>query len=131
VINAGDWIEVAADSEVVHEGDFDPSFFVIVDGAVTVFKNEREIIQLGAGECFGEMGLMGGRKRSATIKSTQALNVLKIRGSVIDRTSVNCQLRFQRNFLNALIERLEIATDQLATREPTCPVGDPPVQSSQ
>ncbi|MGH8596055.1 MAG: serine/threonine-protein kinase, partial [Gammaproteobacteria bacterium] len=116
IVNAAEWIEVPMDQEVLHEGDFDPSFFIIVDGTVGVLKSGREIIQLGPGDCFGEMGLTAGRRRSATIRARQALSAIKIRGSVIDRTSVNCQLRFQRNFLNALVERLEFATDQLASQ---------------
>lgn len=124
IINAAEWIEVTSGHEIIHEGEFDPSFFVIVDGTVVVIKNDNPIIELVSGDCFGEMGLTTGRRRSATIKAKQALSVIKIRSSVIDRTSVNCQLRFQRNFLNALVERLELATDQLANRGPVMTKAD-------
>ncbi|MSR13538.1 MAG: cyclic nucleotide-binding domain-containing protein [Gammaproteobacteria bacterium] len=124
IINAAEWLELPVDREIISEGEFDPSFFVIVDGSVDVIKNGRAIVQLSAGDCFGEMGLTTGRRRSATIRAKQTVHVLKIRSSIIDRTSVNCQLRFQRNFLNALIERLELATDQLANKEPENPAAE-------
>lgn len=118
VVNAAEWIELGAGQEIFHEGNYEPSFYVIVDGVVAVIKGEREIVHLHGGDCFGEMALMSGRNRSASIKTHTATTVIKVRGSVIDRTSMNCQLRFQRNFLTALIERLELATEQLAALEP-------------
>ena len=42
------------------------------------------------------------------------VTVMKLRDSVVERMSVNCQLKFQRQFLNALIERLEHANEHLA-----------------
>ena len=114
LINAAEWFELATDEKIISEGDSEASFFIVVSGEVAVLKSGREIISLKRGDCFGEMGLFSGRLRSATIVSKTAVTVLKLRGSVIDRTSVNCQLRFQRNFLAALIERLETATERLS-----------------
>jgi eukaryotic-like serine/threonine-protein kinase len=113
IVNAAEWSKLPAGHEIVHEGEIDPTFYVIVEGTVAVLKGTRNIIQLRAGDCFGEMALLSGRKRSATIVADSAVTVVKLRGTVIDRTSVNCQLRFQRNFLTALIERLELATEQI------------------
>lgn len=116
VINAADWITVAEGQEVIREGEMDLSFYIVIQGEVAVFKGPREIIRLVRGDCFGEMGMMSRKQRTATIKTIGEVTVLKVRSSVIERTSINCQLRFQRNFLTALIERLEVATEQLITR---------------
>ncbi|MBI4695430.1 MAG: protein kinase [Gammaproteobacteria bacterium] len=114
VINAAEWFKLGPDEKIIGEGESEASFFIVVSGEVVVLKNGREIISLKRGDCFGEMGLVSGRHRSATIVSKTDVTVMKVRGSVIDRTSVNCQLRFQRNFLAALIERLEIATERMS-----------------
>lgn len=114
ILNAGDWIAIEAGDPIIKEGDEDPSFYVLVDGSVSVSKNDREIVVLGAGDCFGEMGIAAGRRRTATIEASTPVTVLKVRSSVIERASINCQLRFQRKFLCTLIERLEYATERIA-----------------
>jgi len=122
IVNAAEWMRIAPGQEIVHEGDIDPTFYVIVDGTVMVRKGGRDIIQLKTGDCFGEMALLTGGQRTATIAADSTVTVIKLRGTVVDRTSVNCQLRFQRNFLAALIERLEIATEQIGAIAPGPPV---------
>lgn len=114
IVTAAEWTEIEPGREIVHEGEIDPTFYVVVDGTVSVLKGQRAIIQLGAGDCFGEMALISGRRRSATIVADLPVTAVKLRASIIDRVSVNCQLKFQRSFLTALIERLEIATEQIS-----------------
>lgn len=114
LINAAEWLRLRQGEEIVREGQADTSFFVLVAGEVAVRKSGNEIVRLYPGDCFGEMGLISRRPRTASIIAITDLTVLRLRDSVIDRTSVNCQLRFQRNFLFALIERLEHATDRIA-----------------
>ena len=114
IVNAGDWHSVDSGLPIIVEGEEDPSFYVLVDGEVSVFKGAREIVKLGQGDCFGEMGIVPGRYRTATIRAASVVTVLKLRSSIIERASINCQLRFQQKFLYALIQRLEYATDKLA-----------------
>jgi serine/threonine protein kinase len=114
IINAGDWLSIEIGQPIIREGEEDPSFFVLVDGDVSVRKGGHEIVKLGPGDCFGEMGIAPGRRRTATIEAATVVTVLQIRSSIIERASINCQLRFQRKFLYTLIERLEYATDQMA-----------------
>ena len=114
LINAAEWLRLKKDEEIVEEGQTDTSFYVLVNGEVSVNKGGREIIRLEPGDCFGEMGMISRRPRTATIIAATEVLVMKLRDSVIDRTSINCQLRFQRQFLIALIERLEHATELIA-----------------
>lgn len=113
IINAGDWVSVDAGDPIIVEGEEDPSFYVLVDGEVTVQKSEHEIVRLGPGDCFGEMGMAAGRRRTATIEAVTPVTTLKVRSPVIERASINCQLRFQRKFLCTLIERLEYTTERI------------------
>lgn len=115
LINAAEWLRLEQGHEIVQEGQADTSFYVLVSGEVAVRKGSREIVRLHPGDCFGEMGLITRRPRTATISAVTDVIAMKLRDSVIDRTSVNCQLRFQRQFLIALIERLEHATERIAT----------------
>lgn len=115
LINAAEWLRLPEGDEILQEGEADTSFYVLVSGEVAVTKSTQAIVRLYPGDCFGEMGLLSGRPRTATISSVTDVTVMKLRDTVVERMSVNCQLNFQRQFLNALIERLEHATSRIAT----------------
>jgi serine/threonine protein kinase len=118
VINAAEWLQIRTGEEIVRAGEKDLSFYILVDGQVAVIKNETEIIKLSTGDCFGEMGMIAKRERTADIVARTDVTVMKVRASVIERTTVNCQLRFQHQCLIALIERLEYATEYISARTP-------------
>jgi len=40
---------------------------------------------------------------------------MKVRASLIERTSLSCQLRFHKVFLNTLVERLSAANQRIPT----------------
>ena len=115
LINAAEWVRLVQDNEIVQEGQAETAFYVLVSGEVVVRKSGREIVRLYPGDCFGEMGLVSRRPRTASIIAVTDITVMKLRDVVIDRTSINCQLKFQRRFLTALIERLEHATERIAS----------------
>ena len=59
---------------IVRKGDRSTELFVIEEGAVGIELPREsgapsEVAQLGAGECFGEMGLLTGEARSATVRA--------------------------------------------------------------
>ncbi|MEQ8496861.1 MAG: serine/threonine-protein kinase, partial [Gammaproteobacteria bacterium] len=114
LINAAEWLRLEAGTEVLREGDSDAAFFIVVSGHAQVLKHDRELVTLHAGDCFGEMGMLSGRRRSATIRALGDFTAMKLRAATVERMSINAQLRFQRCFLTALIERLEVTTERLA-----------------
>lgn len=118
LINAAEWQRVPAATEIMREGQSDTSFCILVNGEVTVRRHDRDIVRLHPGDCFGEMGMLSRRPRTATIVAGSDVTLMKLRDATVDRMSVNCQLRFQRQFLIALIERLDHATDRIATAQP-------------
>lgn len=60
-------LDVAAGATVISEGDQSDRFFVIESGLVTVSHGAQVIRQEGAGEFFGEIGLLRDIPRTATI----------------------------------------------------------------
>lgn len=71
-----------AGTEIVRQGDTSNSFYIIVQGRVEVANRRpggQEIIlgELGPGEWFGEIGLILGRPRSATVRAkTDSVEVM-------------------------------------------------------
>ncbi len=115
LINAGIWQCIPEGENIILEGEVDKSFYVIVEGEVQVSKTGRYLDKLVSGDCFGEMGFISGQKRSATIKALTDVTILKVHAPLIERASVNCQLRFHKLFLNTMIERLCRATDRIVS----------------
>jgi potassium-dependent mechanosensitive channel len=66
-------------SEVIcHEGDPSEEFYIILSGAVEVFseKNHQAIATLREGEFFGEISLLTGTPRTATVRALVVNTVL-------------------------------------------------------
>jgi CRP-like cAMP-binding protein len=74
-------------TELIHEDGADASLFIIVDGEVEVTtgdpKHGKHIATLGPGAFFGEMSLMTGERRSATVRALTDVKVLEITASAI------------------------------------------------
>ena len=82
---------------MIEEGAEGDSMFVLLRGAaqVSVSQNGASIpvARLGAGDCFGEMSLLTGEKRSATVRAAEDCYVMEIdkevMGTVV-RDSPDC-----------------------------------------
>ncbi|HEY3817851.1 MAG TPA: mechanosensitive ion channel family protein [Polyangiaceae bacterium] len=68
---------------VVRKGDASLEMFVVEQGTLAVevpreLKGVAEVAQLGPGECFGEMGLLTGEARSATVRAKTLCDLVVI-----------------------------------------------------
>ncbi|MCP4043799.1 MAG: protein kinase [Gammaproteobacteria bacterium] len=99
---------------IIREGEEDDAFFIITSGTVIVCKNEKELIVLKKGDFFGEISYLIKYKRTATIKAQKNVSVLVLNAETIERTSESCQIRFQKEFIRTLINRLVNTTELLA-----------------
>ena len=106
VVNAGEWLEYAPGQMILGEGDLDESFYVVIEGEVSVLVGGSIMAALRAGDCFGEMAYVAKRPRTVSIRSGTDVTALKISNELLEKTSVFCQLKFTKMFLNTLIGRL-------------------------
>jgi len=60
---------------VIREGDAGHELFLVSDGAVRVERSGGEVARLGPGEFFGELALMSGAPRNATVVAADPLEV--------------------------------------------------------
>ncbi|WP_420263605.1 protein kinase domain-containing protein [Candidatus Magnetominusculus dajiuhuensis] len=114
VIRAGAWELYGVGEQIITEGDIDESFYVIISGDVLVKKGEKAIVALKAGDCFGEMGYLAKTQRTADIVSLTPVALIKVSGTLIEKMTVHCQLRFNKVFLRTLIGRLSKTSEELA-----------------
>jgi serine/threonine protein kinase len=116
VLRGAVWENHARDQNLLLEGEVGQAFFIIVAGQVKVVKDGKLLNVLKEGDCFGEMAYLSGdrARRSASIISVSEVQLLKIQSSHLDSLSDGCQLRFNREFLRTLIERLTWTSSVLA-----------------
>ncbi len=74
-------VEAPAGTVITRVGEPGDSFFVIIDGTVAVQTSAGTGSRLQPGDFFGEMSLLDGEPRSATILATTDLRLL-----VVDRS---------------------------------------------
>ena len=65
-----DVVEVPAGTEVIREGETGREFFAIADGEVEISKAGRPIATEEKGDVFGEIALLHGIPRTATVTAT-------------------------------------------------------------
>jgi serine/threonine protein kinase len=116
VLRGAVWEIHARDENLLLEGEIGQAFFIIVSGQVKVVKDGKLLNVLKEGDCFGEMAYLSGdrARRSASIISVSEVQLLKIQAAHLESLSEGCQLRFNREFLRTLIERLTWTSSVLA-----------------
>jgi eukaryotic-like serine/threonine-protein kinase len=110
ILRASDWRDYQAGSDIVREGEMDDRFYIIVSGQVNVHSGRRAVGSLGDGDCFGETSYVPGARRTATISATTPVTLLRVSSTLLEQSSADCQLRFNKVFLRSLIERLQGVT---------------------
>ena len=99
-----------AGSTMLREGDPGDSFLIILHGSASVAQAGATIRTLGAGDFLGEVSLLDGGRRTATVMATT-----DVQGLIIDRAG------FQRLMDDFPVVRLDIVTalaQRLRSRSP-------------
>ncbi|MFC7359151.1 Crp/Fnr family transcriptional regulator [Nocardioides astragali] len=84
------------------------AFHYILEGTATVTKDGRELRTLGPGDYFGEISMIDGRPRSATVSAVDTMKVLAIPHQDFEAVIDN-DPDFARQLLKTLCARLREA----------------------
>lgn len=106
----------SAASEVTHppgravatEGLGALAFHLVLDGSATVSREGRELRTLGPGDHFGEISMIDGKPRSATVTAVDELKVLAIPHQEFQKV-IDQDADFARALLKTLCARLRDA----------------------
>src|ERR687888_1897499 len=74
-------IRFAAGEDLVREGDEGDSFLVIVEGRARVVQNGDTLRDLGPGDYLGEIALIDGGPRTATVTALEPIRALVVERS--------------------------------------------------
>lgn len=109
-------VSVAAGHVLAREGETGGEFAVIVDGTATVTCEGEPIGRLRAGTFFGEMALLDGGPRAATVTADTAMTLLVIQRRDFDALISGGMPSVARKMLTVLGERLREADTRLTGR---------------
>jgi CRP-like cAMP-binding protein len=71
-------LRVEPDTVLCQEGAPGNSMFLIVEGDAEIFKGTQRLAALGSGEMFGEMALLTGEERSATVVAKTPMELYEL-----------------------------------------------------
>jgi CRP/FNR family cyclic AMP-dependent transcriptional regulator len=73
-----DEVEVGLDKILAEKGHLGQEFFFVLDGRLSVLDGNRVINHLGPGDFFGEIALLDGHQRTATVRADGIARLLVI-----------------------------------------------------
>ncbi len=129
IILAGTLKKIEAGKVLFHKGEPSDSMCAIISGAMDVVEPEnddekikehgiyKQINQAGEGDVLGEMGLLRGVPRSATVIATEPCDYLEINLKMIKRLQwlyPPTANRFFMNLMTILCDRIEAVTNNFA-----------------
>ncbi len=65
---------------LAEEGDLPTKFYVLLEGNVTIHRDGRHVADLGAGDYFGEVGVLELEPRNASVIATTPVRVASVMG---------------------------------------------------
>ena len=102
---------------LMHEGELPDAMYVVVDGRVKIYVSDaegRELVldTLSPGEFFGELALIDGSPRSATVVTTTDATISRILKTDFDRCLEESP-RIAVNLLKTLSKRIRTLNDSI------------------
>jgi len=106
VAQYADQVDVPAGAKLAQEGRLAYEFFAIQDGKAQVTREGAPIAELGPGDFFGEIGLLGGERRVATVTATSPMRLVVLTGAQL-RAIESRMAPLGERIRAAMAERLE------------------------
>jgi ATP-binding cassette subfamily B protein len=78
------WFDVEerdSGATLTRQGASGYAFYVLRDGTAAVIQGNQEVRQLGPGDCFGELSIIGDGHCTATVKATSHVTIWNMFGT--------------------------------------------------
>ncbi|PIF25801.1 serine/threonine protein kinase [Acidovorax sp. 62] len=123
LMRLGRWRWAPKGKVILFEGQPGDSFYVLVEGRVSITREGWQLSTLGPGVTLGEMTYLQPEHkiRSATAVAETDVLVLKVRNPSLMEASADLQSRFDKAFIKVLVSRLVATSKQLGAWELSAP----------
>jgi eukaryotic-like serine/threonine-protein kinase len=118
VVRIGSWKQLKAGTVVIREADQGDSFYLLIEGEVSVTLLGKPLNTIKPGGCFGEILYFSNRtaRRTTTITALTEVTVIETKANTLKAASDACQVGFNKAFMRVLVDRLTQANLRLAGR---------------
>jgi CRP-like cAMP-binding protein len=116
VARISSWQSARAGDTVMREGETGDFFCILAEGKAKVTKKGKLLNLINAGECFGEMAYLQkrGHARGADVSVAADAKIVSVPTAKLAQASEACQHKFDRAFMQILVERLTMANLRLS-----------------
>jgi hypothetical protein len=120
VVRFSSWREVTPQTRIMQDGEPGDFFAFLLDGELSVEKNQRSLDVLHPGACFGEMAVIRRslHERGADVVALTAARIVTIPATALAHASETCRMHFYQGFLDILAGRLTEANRRLSWSRP-------------
>ena len=105
IAQVADEIDLREGKELTTEGMPGREFFVLIEGTADVRRRGRKVNEMRDGDFFGEIALISGAPRTATVTATSPIRALVVTDRAFRRL-LKTSPAMQMKVLEALAERL-------------------------
>jgi eukaryotic-like serine/threonine-protein kinase len=116
VANMSSWRSAPAGEVLMKEGEAGDFFCILAEGEVKVTKRGKLLNLLRTGEAFGEMAYLSKASpvRVADVTVTDNAKIISVPTPNLEQSSDACRHKFDRAFMQILVERLTLANLRLS-----------------
>jgi hypothetical protein len=86
--SAPQWLRLRKGATLVEQGDPGHELYLLFDGLLAVEIDGRTVVELGPGAVVGEVALLEGGRRTATLRAVTPCRVAAVPGDRIDRAAL-------------------------------------------
>jgi hypothetical protein len=105
-------MELVADAVIFEKGAVGDSMYIIVEGAVEARDGAQIFARMGEREVFGEMALLDGEPRTATIYTVRPTRLLRLDQEPFYEL-MDDRIEIARGVIHVLLQRLRARTDDV------------------
>ncbi|MDH3319690.1 MAG: serine/threonine-protein kinase [Betaproteobacteria bacterium] len=116
VARISNWRTAAVGELLMKEGEPGNFFCILADGQVRVTRKGKLLNILRTGECFGEMAYLSKDEqlRGADVTVMDESKIISVPTQKLAQASDSCRYKFDRAFMEILVERLTMANARLS-----------------
>ena len=89
-------LRILPDQCVFKQGDVGDAAFLILSGSFNVERDEVKVGKISSGEIFGELSLILGEKRKATIRAVTPSEIIEIKPSALKELLLSSSLELHK-----------------------------------
>ncbi|MFN8489930.1 MAG: cyclic nucleotide-binding domain-containing protein [Caldilineaceae bacterium] len=105
-------VEAPSGAVIFEKGEQGDSMYIIVEGEVAALDRDQVFTRMGERQVFGEMALLDGEPRTASIRTTQPTRLLRLDQEPFYEL-MDDRIEITRGVIHVLLQRLRARTNDV------------------